>query len=185
MADPRAWSGGLAHVLSVDATVRRCAWPWKGCVAGEGVCERKSLRGVCGAVTTRSRSRDGTERGSEKIEQRCMPSRRERVATTGLGHTQPRSWMIEARPSQGQGPTRRSMISRTGTPTAGVSPGQNTSCRGAAQVPIPLITPQIPDVARGDDGTTARCVAPKPRRSRRERACPRVGDGRPSNHMIR
>jgi hypothetical protein len=85
----------------------------------------------------------------------------------------------------GSGPTRRPMISRTGHPLQGCLPGQNASCRGAGRVLIPLITPQIPAVARGEDGTTARCVAPKPRRSRRERACPRVGDGRPSNHMIR
>jgi hypothetical protein len=36
---------------------------------------------------------------------------------------------------------------------------RDTSCRGAGQVPIPLITPQVPWVAGGEDGTTAGRVA--------------------------
>jgi hypothetical protein len=36
---------------------------------------------------------------------------------------------------------------------------KHISCRGAGQVPILLITPQIPGVARGEDGTTASRVA--------------------------
>jgi hypothetical protein len=89
---------------------------------------------------------------------------------------QPFSWMITARPLQGQGPTRRSMISRTGTSAAGVSPrSEHTSCRGAGQVPIPRITSEIPGVARGDDGTTARCVAPGRTVSSRTGVPPRRG----------
>jgi hypothetical protein len=96
---------------------------------------------------------------------------------TGCGpdpHTPALSRMIEAKPPRGRA-AGRAVISRNGAPAA----------VDAAPVPIPLITPQTPGAARGANGTTASQVAPKSRWSRPERACPRVGDGRPSNHMIR
>jgi hypothetical protein len=87
---------------------------------------------------------------------------------------QPHSRMITAKTTAGQGRVQ-----------VHDQQERDTSRRGAAQVPIPLITPQVPGLASSDDGTTAGQVAPKPRWSRRERACPRVGDGRPRNPMIR
>jgi hypothetical protein len=57
------------------------------------------------------------------------------------------SWMIEARPPHGQGPTRRSMISRTGTPTAGVPPRSEHQLQGCR--PGPDSADHIPDSRRG------------------------------------
>jgi hypothetical protein len=89
-------------------------------------------------------------------------------------HTPALSRMITAKPPR-DGAASRSIDQQERAPAAG----------GAAPVPIPLITPQIPGRPVGANGTTASRVAPKLRWSRPERACPRVGDGRPSNHMIR
>jgi hypothetical protein len=52
---------------------------------------------------------------------------------------QPLSWMVEARPLR-RGRAR---------PQVHDQQERDISCRGAAQVPIPLITPQVPGVARG------------------------------------
>jgi hypothetical protein len=58
---------------------------------------------------------------------------------------------------------------------------RDTNCRGAehqlqeaARVPVPLITPQNPGPARGRRRDHSQSSGTQPRRSRRERACPRA-----------
>ncbi len=43
---------------------------------------------------SRRRGRDGAERGSAKIEQRCLPPRRGRVATDRAGHGRQRTIVV-------------------------------------------------------------------------------------------
>jgi hypothetical protein len=121
------------------------------------------------------------------------PRRGHRPVSTRPSCRVPRNWLW-SRPS-----TPAPLLNDHGRTTPVSGPAQlhdqlerGTNCRGVFPVrthQLPGCSPspdsadhtQIQGRPGGDAGTTARCVAPKPRWSRPGRACPRVGDGRPSN----